>query len=196
MRVTVASRKGGTGKTSSAVFLAEAAARTGRTLLVDADPQGSALGWSTAAEDGLTATVIGLPTKALGRELRRLEGWQHVVIDTPPGEESHAVVRAAMSAADVVLIPVAPTGLELDRLPGTLAMAEEVGVPAVVLLVRVRPTASVAAVAEALEELEVPTLATRVPLREAIASSFGDRPRDLFGYHDVWKELAEWLARR
>ena len=43
MRLAVINLKGGTGKTTSAVYLAAALARRGRTLLVDADPQGSAL---------------------------------------------------------------------------------------------------------------------------------------------------------
>ncbi len=49
MRVTVLNLKGGTGKTTTAVYLAGGLARNGRTLLIDADPQRSALSWSEAA---------------------------------------------------------------------------------------------------------------------------------------------------
>ena len=49
MRLALISTKGGTGKTTSAVYLATALHRIGRTLLVDADPQLSALTWSQQA---------------------------------------------------------------------------------------------------------------------------------------------------
>ncbi len=46
MRVTVLNLKGGTGTTTTAVYLAGGPARNGRTLLIDADPQRSALSWA------------------------------------------------------------------------------------------------------------------------------------------------------
>ena len=51
MKITVANVKGGVGKTTTAMFLAAGLARHGRTLLVDADPKGSALRWSEQADD-------------------------------------------------------------------------------------------------------------------------------------------------
>jgi chromosome partitioning protein len=46
MRLAVVNLKGGTGKTTSATALAMSLSARGRTLLIDADPQGSALAWS------------------------------------------------------------------------------------------------------------------------------------------------------
>ncbi|HKH77437.1 MAG TPA: AAA family ATPase [Rubrobacteraceae bacterium] len=98
--------KGGTSKTTSAMFLA-ALARRGRTLLVDTDPQGSALSWSEEAEiDGseLPFAVMGLPTKDVHKKLVKVAGdYAHVVIDTPPGEV--AITRSTLTARFTVVDP-------------------------------------------------------------------------------------------
>ena len=59
MRTAVVNLKGGTAKSTSAMFLAAALARRGRTLLVDCDPQGSALTWAEDAE--ADAAEHGIP---------------------------------------------------------------------------------------------------------------------------------------
>ena len=51
MRLAITNLKGGTGKTTTAVYLAAGFGRHGRTLLVDADPQGSATEWTILIED-------------------------------------------------------------------------------------------------------------------------------------------------
>ena len=63
MRLTVCNLKGGTGKTMSSVYLAAGLSRRGRTLAVDADPQGSLLSWSEEA--AAAGTEFGFPVVAL-----------------------------------------------------------------------------------------------------------------------------------
>jgi chromosome partitioning protein len=140
MRIAVINLKGGTGKTVTAVHLATALAARGRTLLVDADPQGSALSWSEEAEE-LPFAVVGLPVRSLHKRLSDLlPGLMHVVIDTPPGD--HAIVRSAITAAEVIVVPIAPSIIDLDRLRPTLDLIAEVEAVSplrvFVLLTRVR----------------------------------------------------------
>ena len=66
MILAVLNQKGGSGKTTVAVHLAMAWVRQGaRVLLIDADPQGSALDWSAARTVPPALPVLGLPRPVL-----------------------------------------------------------------------------------------------------------------------------------
>ena len=192
MRLAVINLKGGTGKTTSAVYLAAALARRGRTLLVDADPQGSALSWSDQAEE-LPFTVAALPVKTLHRQLPGLaQGFAHVVVDTPPGDLG--VVRSAALAVELALIPIPPSLMDVDRLRPTLELLAEVEplnpLRIALLLTRVRKnTRSATAARQMLKEMELPLLDTEVPLREGFSTSFGLGPLEVGEYQGVLREL-------
>jgi len=179
MRLAVVNLKGGTGKTVTSIHLATALAARGRTLLIDADPQGSSLSWSEEAAD-LPCSVIGLPVRDLHRRLDSLlSGVAHAVIDTPPGDR--AIVRSAIAAVDAVIVPMPPSTMDLDRLRPTLDLIADseplTGVSTFILLTRVRPgTKSGRLVREVLEESEVTLLTAEVPLRESLSTSFGTVP--------------------
>ena len=109
MILSILNQKGGVGKTTLAVHVATAVARQGaRVLLVDADPQGSALDWSAMRVSDPLFPVIGLPKAILHRELPKLAAdYDHVVIDGPP--RVYDVARSAIMASDFVVIPVQPS---------------------------------------------------------------------------------------
>lgn len=179
--IAVVGLKGGVGKTTLAVGLAEAAAvEFDSALLVDADPQGSAVEWAEmAAEAGsaLTAEVISAPTADLQRHLEGIgaDRYDVVVIDTPPG--SLPIIKGALTVADVAAVPVRPTVLDVQRCWATLDVASAAGVPALVVLSQVRAGIRAAGAArEALEAAEVPTAGYEIPMREAIAADYGQRP--------------------
>jgi len=116
--LAVVNLKGGTGKTTTAAFVAHALhEQSRRVLVVDADPQGSAQRWSEYA-GGWPVSVVGMPTKTLHRQLPGVVGdrFDVVVIDTPPLEEQRGVVMSALQAATDVLVPVAPTPIECERM--------------------------------------------------------------------------------
>ena len=115
MIVALLNQKGGAGKTTLALHLAGAwAARGRRVTLIDADPQASSLDWSAQrAREGLPRrfTTIGLARDTLHREAPDLaRAADHLIIDGPP--RVAALMRSALLAADLVLIPVQPSPLD------------------------------------------------------------------------------------
>jgi chromosome partitioning protein len=112
MIVALLNQKGGVGKSTLALHLAgEWASNRRRVLLIDADPQGSALDWSQQrAREGLPRLfgVVGLARDTLHSEAPELaRDADHVVIDGPP--RVAGLMRSALLAADLVLIPVQPS---------------------------------------------------------------------------------------
>ena len=111
---SIANQKGGTGKTTLSMNLAAGLAKRGRTLLVDADPQGSAGQWAGLAPDDrmFPVSVIAVAGN-LAKEIERFRrDYDFVVIDCPPTLETEST-RLAMSASDKILIPVQPSPVDL-----------------------------------------------------------------------------------
>lgn len=182
-RVLVAANlKGGTTKTTSVAFLAHALAQRGRRVVViDADPQGSALRWQGMA--GWPIPVMGLASTTLHRQLWGVVDparFDLVVVDTPPLEERDGIVASALRVATDVIVPMAPTMMELDRIGPVWAAVESAAGhrdddPTVtVLLTRVIPRASsTEAIRATLAGQGRQVLATTVPRRESYAQAFG-----------------------
>src|SRR5262245_13862961 len=177
---TVANLKGGTTKSTTAAYLAHAIAADRQVLCVDADPpHHSLLKWSDLA--AWTLPVIGMPVNDIHTRLPGVSrGYDVVVIDTPPLDEKAGIVYSAIRAADVVVVPVSPTTMELDRLTPILAAVDEVAPlmptpPAVrVLLTRVVSSANSGDnAAEVLREAGITVLPTRIPRLERYAQAFG-----------------------
>ena len=106
MIFSVLNQKGGVGKTTLSVAIAAELSRQElRVLLIDADPQGSALDWAAAREENALFSIVGLPRPTIHKEIGNLsKDYDHVVIDGPPRVTDLA--RSAIMAADVVIIPV------------------------------------------------------------------------------------------
>ena len=111
--VAIVNQKGGTSKTTLSTNLAWALTEKGKVLLLDADPQASSQNWgagSDPAPDDLTVKGAG------GGDLLRLvrsmaSDYDWIIIDGPPGISK--TTADAVRAADVVLIPVQPSPLDV-----------------------------------------------------------------------------------
>lgn len=197
MRITCGNLKGGVGKTTSAVFLACGLARSGRTLLVDADPYGQLLDWSQA--DGFPATVIAWPVKDLARRVTAIaDDYEHLVIDTGPNHE--ALLRQALAVTDVLVIPCAPTLMDVERLGETFELLEEVrtmrpAVDARVLFTKASSTSSdLRDAREGLTAQGLPVFDAWVRNLVHYSRARSSTPTELADYETVLAELASVRA--
>ncbi|AVI04196.1 ParA-like dsDNA partitioning protein [Mycobacterium phage Phonnegut] len=182
--ISIVHTKGGVGKTTSAMYLATAAARQGiDTAVVDADPQKSATEWLREA----TARGIGLPFEVTDSSRGLvLPDKELVLIDTPPGTSD--LIQQAIAEADLVIIPCGASPIEVERVFPTLDLTSRV--PSLVLMTQVDLRAKmVDSVRRLFESRGVPMLNTLVTHRQSIKKAFGTMPIDLEAYWDVWSEL-------
>ena len=205
--VLVASSKGGVGKTTVATHLAAHAALDGlRTVLVDADPQGSSTRWAERRADLETAV---LPVDGSRRNWQKHvpDDAQRLVIDAPAGSTADSL-DAFLEVADVLVVPVLPSTLDIDAtVPFLNGIAKHPRVRRGQLRVglvgnRLRPwtNASQQAV-ELLQQWPYPVVAQ---LRDSQAYvMLVGLGRSLFDYHsqqvrehqDDWAPLLKWLKK-
>jgi len=186
--IVVAQQKGGSGKTTLAANLAVAARRAGRRVaLLDTDPQGSLGRWFMRRRerdrdpglDFTTSSAWGVYYEC--EKLRR--GADLVLIDTPPKVD--ADLRPALREADIVLVPVAASHVDLWATDGVIDLARREGKRVLIVMNRVRAGSRLSAeVTEAARQLaaDVATasLANRVAYAETLGNGLGvlESPRD------------------
>jgi chromosome partitioning protein len=131
--VTLASRKGGAGKSTLTAHLAACAHAAGRRcLMVDADPQGSLTLWQSLRKHGQP------PLQSAARGMDRalafagIDGYEWVFIDTAP--TMWVVVQEAIRAASLVVIPARPGLFDLEAVRETVATARGRDKPYAVVL--------------------------------------------------------------
>ena len=195
MIITVASFKGGVGKTTTAIHLAAYLQGQAETLLIDADPNRSAIGWASRGE---------LPFKVVdewqaGEQLRP---YRYVVIDTPARPTSDDL-RALANSCDLLVLPTTPDILALDVLVLTVECLQAIQADHYrILLTAIPPKPSKAGeeVIAILQEAKLPLFETGIRRLAAFqkAALAGipvyavKDPRAELGWHDyeaVGKEI-------
>jgi chromosome partitioning protein len=211
LSLALANLKPGTGKTTSAVWLAHVFAEAGnRVLLVDADPSGSALEWSDLAAmypgvsppTAFPFRIVALPSPEMHRRVPEIaQADDVVIIDAPQLEDHAAIALSALRFVDEILIPCAPSPIEINRTTPVrdeifeVAAFRERPARAAVLLNRCIVRAnSTSDAREALQELGYDVLTTAVPRLEVYAQSFGMPIPDTG--REIWRRVAHDLIER
>jgi chromosome partitioning protein len=176
--LSVLNQKGGVGKTTLSITLAAAwADRKRRVLLVDADPQGSALDWvATRGERASPFMAIGMAKAILHVELPKMKkDFDGIVIDGPP--RVYDVAKSAVMASDAVLIPILPSQFDAWAAEETVKLLEECAAykptlkSAFIINRKIANTAIGRDIAKALKQYPIPVLPVSLCQRVAFAES-------------------------
>lgn len=120
--IAILNGKGGVGKTTTAINLAATLSEKSKVLLVDADIQGSASWWYERAKDSWGFDLSKETNPKLLNRLRKIEGYDLVVVDTPPALHSEALA-AVIAIADYLVLPTPPAPMDLAVLIETVREA-------------------------------------------------------------------------
>lgn len=135
--IAILNGKGGVGKTTTAVNLAATFSRKKKVLLVDADIQGSASWWIERDKEKWSLDLVQETDPQLLNRLRKIEGYDLVVVDTPPALRSEALA-AVVAIADYLILPTPPAPMDLAVLIDTVRDAVmPIGIDHRVLLTKV-----------------------------------------------------------
>lgn len=206
--ITVAQQKGGSGKTTLAAHLALGFLAQGKSVaLVDLDPQGSLGRWFMTRFEKTPEACEGLDfatSSAWGvsYEVRKLTAANDVVIiDTPPKADSD--LRPALRVADLVVVPVSVSHVDLWATEGVLDLAARENCPTLLVMNRTRVgtrlNAEVAQAATRLgAEVARASLGNRVGYAEAMGlgrgAQEGTKSRARDEVDALLREVADRLA--
>jgi chromosome partitioning protein len=174
--IALVGNKGGAGKTTLSINLASALAERAPTLLLDADPQHSCLNWHGITDGNTAFAVVDASEDVAGVLTGQAGGTQYLMIDCPPSVHAPQT-RAALAAADLALIPVQPSPLDLwasIRIEAEVERARRANprLQAVLVINQLEPRTRLSQVMrDALAELSLPAAETAVCRRMIYRSS-------------------------
>ena len=152
--ITVTGFKGGVGKSTAAVHLAAFFSEQGKTLLVDSDPNHTALAW--AAEGKLPFEVV-----TTNQVARSVAGKDWVIFDTPARPNSEDLSEL-VSGCDLLILPTTPDIVSIRPMIATIQELGNANYRALISIVPPRPMKDGEAAQTELKELGYPVFQTMI----------------------------------
>jgi chromosome partitioning protein len=180
--IVVANQKGGAGKTTVSMQLGGGFAQVGKkTLIIDADPQGTALRWCATAPDTLPFPTTVINLSAAGEKIHReiknfINDYEIIIIDCPPAADSN-IAQSALLVADLCIIPIVPSPPDIwasvaikEVLSRAIVINEDLN--ARILVNQLQPNVSLTKdILPLLEHFKIPLFATQWKQRVAYKES-------------------------
>ena len=178
--ITIAQQKGGTGKTTLAVHLALAFIKYHnlKVAIIDTDPQGSLGKWfMIRSEKKISNENLTFKTASLwGAQYESKSLKQDhdiIIIDTPPKIESDA--RPAIEAANLVLIPVAPSPVDFWATEAIIDIAKKAKRKILIQINRANHRSKlISKTLEYIENLKIKATNTLIGNRQIFVASMGE----------------------
>jgi chromosome partitioning protein len=127
--IIVTNQKGGAGKTNTAVHLAGTAVRRKiKTLLIDADKQGTATKWVAQAEEGALHKIrvmgLAMAEAKIAQEVKQyVDDYDLIIVDCPPSVDS-PIPQVMLMIADLAIVPIVPKPGDLWASTDLLELAD------------------------------------------------------------------------
>lgn len=212
--IALATQKGGAGKTTIALNAANALQSKGYAVcVVDTDRQGSAENWRIRANDNNVSDVPEVevnPSELVGDTLKRLKKqFDFIVVDTASnlgnkGESTRKSLSNVLRQADIVIIPIIPSPLDIDASVDFVELLEVIqddrdGLPLARLLVNQAKNSILSTHIQAIlaqTHEDIPIFKTAIPSREAFKKTLAVgqtviKPKLVEGAGDAINDLVD-----
>jgi chromosome partitioning protein len=185
MIISIVSFKGGVGKTTTAIHAAAALNKKGKTLLVDGDPNESAIAW-------LQRGTLPIPVIRENELAKHAGDFQYIILDTPARPTAEEL-KTICDESDLVIIPSQPDALSLDALLKIVNSLNSINAQNYKILLTLVPPRSHAATEakELLTEINAPFFKTEIRRRAVCsrAALKGITVKELKDGQEAWTEF-------
>jgi chromosome partitioning protein len=154
--ITVTGYKGGIGKSTTAFHLASYSSDLGKTVLIDGDPNRTALKWAGRSGESLPFTVADER-----QAMKIIPGMDYVIIDTPARPNSDDLKELA-KGCDLLILPTSPDVVSLEPMLETARDVGEAKFRALITIVPPYPSREGELMRDDLEEGGIPVFKTMI----------------------------------